>query len=186
MILPRLLRERESAMPVRIWVPGCSTGEEVYSIAMCLVESIPESSAQAPIQIFGTDISERGISIARTATYPEHHVAKLSPERQARFFKRVENGYQINKPIREMCVFARQNLLADPPFSRLDLISCRNVLIYFNSDMQSRVIATFHFSLKPEGHLILGHSEGVQHFPDLFSTVDKQHKFYIRKSTSSA
>ena len=181
-ILPRLLHERESDMPVRIWVPGCSTGEEAYSIAMCLVESIPASSCPVPIQIFGTDISERGISIARTATYPENQVARLSPERQARFFKRVENGYQIIKPIREMCVFARQNLLADPPFSRLDLISCRNVLIYLDSDLQSKVIATFHFALRPEGYLILGHSESLQHFPDLFSTVDKQHKFYIRKS----
>ena len=169
-ILPRLLHERESGVPVRVWVPGCSTGEEVYSIAMCLVESIPASSAPVPIQIFGTDISERGISIARAATYPENQVAKLSPERQARFFKRVENGYQIIKPIREMCVFARQNLLADPPFSRLDLISCRNVLIYLDSDLQSKVIATFHFALRPEGYLILGHSESLQHFPDLFST----------------
>ena len=181
-ILPRLLHERESGVPVRVWVPGCSTGEEVYSIAMCLVESIPSSSAPVPIQIFGTDISERGISIARAATYPENQVAKLSPERQARFFKRVENGYQIIKPIREMCVFARHNLLADPPFSRLDLISCRNVLIYLDSDLQSKVIATFHFALRPDGYLILGHSESLQHFPDLFSRADSQHKFYIRKS----
>jgi two-component system CheB/CheR fusion protein len=182
MILPRLLRERESDKPVRIWVPGCSTGEEAYSIAMCLVEAIPASSMPVPIQIFATDLSERGISIARTAAYPESQVARLSLERQARFFKRVENSYQIIKPIREMCVFARQNLLADPPFSRLDLISCRNVLIYLGSDLQSKVIATFHFSLRPEGYLLLGHSESLQHFPDLFAPVDKQHKFYIRKS----
>ncbi len=181
-ILPRLLKEHKKTLPVRVWVPGCSTGEEAYSIAMCLAESIQRFSAAVPIQIFGTDLSERGISIARTAIYPEAQVARLSRERQERFFKRVENGCQIIKSIREMCVFARQNLLADPPFSRLDLISCRNVLIYFNSDMQSRVIATFHFSLRPEGYLILGHSEGVQRFPDLFSIVDKQHKFYIRKS----
>jgi two-component system CheB/CheR fusion protein len=181
-ILPRLLHERESGIPLRVWVPGCSTGEEAYSIAMCLIESIPASSASVPIQIFGTDISERGISIARTATYTENQVAKISPERQARFFKRVENGYQIIKPIREMCVFARQNLLADPPFSRLDLVSCRNVLIYLDSDFQSKVIATFHFALRPEGCLILGHSESLYHFPDLFSRADNQHKFYIRKS----
>ncbi len=136
----------------------------------------------APIQIFGTDISERGIAAARAATYPENQVAKLSPERQARFFKRVENGYQIIKPIREMCVFARQNLFVDPPFSRLDLISCRNVLIYLDSDLQSKVIATFHFALRPDGYLILGHSESLRHFPDLFSRADSQHKFYIRKS----
>jgi two-component system CheB/CheR fusion protein len=181
-ILPRLLHERESGACLRVWVPGCSTGEEVYSIAMSLVESIPASSAATPIQIFGTDISERGIAVARAANYPENEVAKLSPERQARFFKRMENGYQIIKPIREMCVFARHNLLADPPFSRLDLISCRNVLIYLGSDLQSKVIATFHFALRPEGYLILGHSESLQHFPDIFSRTDNQHKFYIRKS----
>lgn len=181
-ILPRLLHERKSGTQLRVWAPGCSTGEEAYSIAMCLVESMPSSSAAAPIQIFGTDISERSISIARTAIYPENQVVKLSPERQARFFKRVENGCRIVKPIREMCVFARQNLLADPPFSRLDLISCRNVLIYLDSDLQSKVIATFHFALRQEGCLMLGHSESLQHFPDLFSRIDNQHKFYIRKS----
>jgi two-component system CheB/CheR fusion protein len=181
-ILPRLLHERKSGAPVRVWAPGCSTGEEVYSIAMCLVESIPASSASIPIQIFGTDISERSISIARAATYPEARIAKLSPERQARFFKRLENNYQIVKPIREMCVFARHNLLADPPFSRLDLISCRNVLIYLDSDSQGKAIATFHFALRPEGCLLLGHSESLLHFPDLFSRADNQHKFYIRKS----
>jgi len=181
-VLPRLLHERKNDLPLRVWVPGCSTGEEVYSIAMCLVESISTSPTPVPIQIFGTDLSERGITIARTATYPENRVAKLSPERQARFFKRVENGYQIVKPIREMCVFARQNLFVDPPFSRLDLISCRNVLIYFGPDLQRKALATFHFALRPEGYLILGHSESLRHFPDLFSAVDNQHKFYIRKS----
>lgn len=181
-ILPKLLQERDSGAAVRVWVPGCSTGEEVYSIAMCLVESMTEASVAAPIQIFGTDISERGISIARAATYPEHQIAKLSPERQARFFRRVENGYQIIKPVREMCVFARHNLLADPPFSRLDLISCRNVLIYLDSDLQSKLFATFHFALRPEGYLMLGHSESLQHFPELFSRVDNQHKLYLRKS----
>jgi two-component system CheB/CheR fusion protein len=184
-VLPRLLHERKNDLLLRMWVPGCSTGEEVYSIAMCLVESISTSPTPVPIQIFGTDISERGITIARTATYPENRVAKLSPERQARFFKRVENGYQIVKPIREMCVFARQNLFVDPPFSRLDLISCRNVLIYLGPDLQRKAIATFHFALRPEGYLILGHSESLRRFPDLFSAVDNQHKFYIRKSARS-
>jgi two-component system CheB/CheR fusion protein len=181
-ILPRLLHERKGDMPVRIWVPGCSSGEEAYSIAMCLVESIPASSSPVPIQIFGTDISERGIAIARAATYSKNQVAELSPERQARFFARAENGYRITKPVREMCVFARQNLLADPPFSRLDLICCRNVLIYLGHDLQSKVIATFHFALRPEGYLILGRSESLQQFPDLFSPVDNQHRFYIRRS----
>ena len=181
-ILPRLLHERKSDMPLRIWVPGCSSGEEAYSIAMCLVESIPASSSPVAIQIFGTDISERGITIARAAMYPENQVAELTPERQKHFFERVENGYRIIKPIRERCVFARQNLLADPPFSRLDLICCRNVLIYLGHDLQRKAIDTFHFALRPEGYLILGRSESLQHFPDRFSAVDNQHRFYIRKS----
>jgi two-component system CheB/CheR fusion protein len=182
-ILPRLLHERRSDTPLRIWVPGCSSGEEVYSIAICLVESIPASSSPAPIQIFGTDVSERGIAIARAATYPENQVAELSAERQAHFFNHVENGYRIAKSIREMCVFARQNLLADPPFSRLDLICCRNVLIYLGHDLQRKAIDTFHFALRPEGYLILGRSESLQQFPNLFSPVDNQHRFYIRKSS---
>jgi two-component system, chemotaxis family, CheB/CheR fusion protein len=181
-ILPRLLQERKGDVPLRIWVPGCSSGEEAYSIAMCLVESIPASSSPVPIQIFGTDISERCIAIARAATYPENQVEGLSPERQAHFFRRVENGYRITKSIREMCVFARQNLLADPPFSRLDLICCRNVLIYLGHDLQSRAFATFHFALRPGGYLILGRSESLQSFPELFSAVDHQHRLYMRKS----
>jgi two-component system CheB/CheR fusion protein len=184
-ILPRLLQERQGDMPVRIWVPGCSSGEEAYSIAMCLAELIPASSSPIPIQIFGTDVSERGIASARAARYPANQVAALSAERQAHFFERVENGYRITKPIREMCIFARQNLLTDPPFSRLDLICCRNVLIYLGHDLQSKVIATFHFALRPEGCLILGRSESLQQFPDFFSVVDKPHRFYIRKAAGN-
>ncbi|MBN2337266.1 MAG: PAS domain-containing protein [Acidobacteria bacterium] len=180
-LLPRLWREREAGKPLRLWVPGCSTGEEAYSIAMCLIETMQASSVSPPVQIFATDLSEHGISAARAAIYPERQVARLSPERKARFFRRVENGYQVIKPIREMCVFARHNLLADPPYSRLDLISCRNVLIYLRADLQSRVMATFHFALRPGGYLLLGHSEGVQRFEELFAAMDAQHKVYVRK-----
>lgn len=180
-LLPRLWRERKSNRPLRLWVPGCSTGEETYSIAMCLVEAMQASSVSLPVQIFATDLSERGISVARAAVYPERQVARLSPERQARFFRRVENGCQVIKPIREMCVFARQNLLTDPPFSRLDLISCRNVMIYLGADLQSRVMATFHFALRPGGVLLLGHSEGVQRFQEFFGVMDAQRKFFVRK-----
>ena len=181
-ILPRLLRERSSDLPLRVWVPGCSTGEEVYSIAMCLIEANEKCPAPVPIQIFGTDISERAIVMARTATYAENQVANVSPERQARFLTRVENGFQVLKSVREMCVFARQNLLVDPPFSRLDLISCRNVLIYLESALQRQVAATFHYALQPNGYLMLGLSESLSIAPGLFSLVDRPHKFFTRKA----
>ncbi len=183
-LIPKLLNERKNSLPLRVWVPGCSTGEEVYSIAMCLVESLSASPHPVPIQIFGTDLSERGIATARAATYPENRIDKLSAERKSRFFKRVDNGYQIVKPLRELCVFARQNLVADPPFSRLDLISCRNVLIYLGSELQRKAIATFHFALRPGGYLILGRSESLRQIPDLFSIVENQHRFYLRKSAA--
>jgi two-component system CheB/CheR fusion protein len=181
-ILPRLLHERLSDLPLRVWVPGCSTGEEVYSIAMCLIEANARRPAPVPIQIFGTDLSEQAIVMARTATYAENQVANVSPERQARFFTRVDNGFQVLKSVREMCVFARQNLLVDPPFSRLDLISCRNVLIYLESALQRQVAATFHYALQPNGYLMLGLSESLSNVPGLFSLVDKPHKFFTRKT----
>jgi two-component system CheB/CheR fusion protein len=181
-ILPRLLQERSSNLPLRVWVPGCSTGEEVYSLAMCLIEANEKCLAPVPIQIFGTDISERAIVMARAATYAENQVTNVSPERQARFLTRVENGFQVVKSVREICVFARQNLLVDPPFSRLDLISCRNLLIYLESALQRQVAATFHYALQPNGYLMLGLSESLNNIPGLFTLVDRPHKFFTRKT----
>ena len=181
-ILPRLLKERSSDLPLRVWVPGCSTGEEVYSIAMCLIEANEKCPAPVPIHIFGTDLSEQAIVMARTATYAENQVANVSPERRARFLARVENGFQVLKSVREMFVFARQNLLLDPPFSRLDLISCRNLLIYLESALQRQVAATFHYALQPNGYLMLGLAESLSNVPGLFSLVDKRHKFFTRKT----
>ena len=182
-ILPKLLRNRPMDLPVRVWVGGCSTGEEVYSIAMCLSETIAAIAMPISIQIFGTDISERSIRTARAAIYSDAQVAKLSPERQARFFIPVANGHQVVKAIREVCVFARQNLFVDPPFARLDLVSCRNVLIYLGPALQRHVIATFHFALQPHGYLMLGRSETLLDSPDFFSLSNKVHKFYERKAT---
>jgi two-component system, chemotaxis family, CheB/CheR fusion protein len=183
-IIPKLLNGRKKDSPLRIWVPGCSTGEEVYSIAMCLFEALAASLHPVPIQIFGTDLSERNIAIARLATYPVNRVDQLSAERRARFFKPVDSGYQIVKLLREVCVFARQNLVVDPPFSRLDLISCRNLLIYLGPELQRKVIATLHFALRPGGYLVLGHSESLRQVPDLFSTVESRHRIYLKKSAS--
>ncbi len=181
-ILPELLRDRPSSAPLRLWAPGCSTGEEVYSLAMCLLEFVSQLSSPVPIQIFGTDLSERAIVHARSAIYKESQIAPLSPERRRQFFATVDNGYQIVKPIREMCVFARHNVCADPPFLRVNLISCRNVLIYLGSALQRRVAATFHYALQPGGYLLLGASEGLQGFPELFSSVDPQHKLFQRSA----
>ena len=167
----------------RIWVPGCSTGEEVYSIAMSLLEFLEDRSSTIPIQIFGTDINESAIERARTGIYPAGLMSDISPERMRRFFVELEEGYRINKPIRDMCVFARQDATRDPPFSRLDLISCRNVLIYLGAPLQKRVLPIFHYALKPSGFLLLGNSESIGGFSNLFASVDSKHKIYAKKVT---
>ena len=124
------MKHRVEDQPIRIWVPGCSTGEEVYSIAMCLFEFLGDMASNTPIQLFGTDISDRAVEKARQGTYNPDHLKEVSAERLRRFFVKSETGYQIIKTIRDSCVFAPQNVTADPPFSRLDLISCRNLLVY--------------------------------------------------------
>ncbi|MFO0575461.1 MAG: CheR family methyltransferase [Polyangia bacterium] len=183
-IMPLLLQDRSPEQPIRIWVPGCATGEEVYSLAITLIEGLSGSPFEAPIQIFGTDISERSIERARMAVYPESAVAEISPERLRRFFVKVEGGYQVVKRLRDMCVFARQNLASDPPFSRLDLISCRNVLIYLGPTLQKTIIPTFHYALKPNGFLLLGNSETIRDYSNLFVLLDKKAKLYVKNPAS--
>jgi two-component system CheB/CheR fusion protein len=175
------LRTRKPDDSLRVWVPGCSTGEEAYSIAMLLIEELGELPNRIRIQIFGTDVQERAVAQARAGIYTEAAIAGVSPARRKRFFARTDSGYQINKFVRDLCVFARHDLAKDPPFSRLDLISCRNVLIYLGAAMQRHVVATFHYALQPEGCLWLGHSESLRDFPDLFSQLEKPHKFYLQK-----
>ena len=170
---------------IRVWVPGCSSGEEVYTMAMLLVEQLGERRNQSTVQIFGTDISDRAIEQARAGIYPESSMAGVSRERQRRFFSRVEGGFQIVKSLRDVCVFARHDLAKDPPFSKLDLISCRNVLIYMGPVLQKRVIETFHYALKPNGHLLLGKSESLSSYSNLFSVEDTKHKFFSRRPFSS-
>ncbi len=183
-VLPAILKSRSPAEPIRIWVPGCSTGEETYSHAISLLEFLGDRKADIPIQLFGTDLSQAGIDKARAGVYPESIAADVSPQRLQRFFTKVEGGYRITKTIRDMCVFARHNLLQDPPFSRIDIISCRNVLIYFGLALQKRVMPTFHYALKARGFLILGRSEGILGTAsDLFELMDRKHKIYCRKST---
>ena len=160
---------------------GCSTGEEAYSIAICLLEFLATQNIRPLIQIYATDISDWAIEKARTGFYKYSSVADISPERLKRFFVPVEDGYQIGKSVRELCVFARQNLCSDPPFSKLDLISCRNVLIYLGAALQKKILPTFHYGLKPTGFLMLGTSETTGESSDLFSSIDKKYKIYARK-----
>ena len=184
-VFPAIIKSKAPHEPIRVWVPGCSTGEEPYSIAMTLLESLEGISKKPPILIFATDINEIAIEKARAGIYPESITADVSPERLQRFFVKVEGGYQINKVIREICIFAKHDVTKDPPFSRLDLVSFRNVLIYMNSILQKKVIPALHYALQPKGYLVLGTSETVDGFVDLFEPVDKKHRIYSKKPALS-
>jgi two-component system, chemotaxis family, CheB/CheR fusion protein len=177
-VFPVLVEGRESEDPIRIWVPGCATGEEAYSIAMSLMEFLDDAAATLPFQIFATDVSETAIEHARAGIYTEAALRPISPRQLARFFTRSEHGYQIAKSIRDVCVFARHDLSHDPPFSKLDLISCCNVLIYLGASLQRKVLSILHYALKPKGFLVLGPSEGIGTFSDVFQQVEKKHKIY--------
>ena len=182
-IFPELLRNRDPEHPVRIWVPGCASGEEVYSLAIALLETIQDGGGfSCPVQIFGTDVNEGAIDRARSGTYPDTIASEVSPERLRRFFTKGDGTYRVSKALRDCCVFARQNLTRDPPFSRLDLISCRNVMIYLGSVLQRKVMSIFHYALVPNGYLLLGSSETIGSYGDLFAIADRRHKIYRRKS----
>ncbi len=183
---PRLLANRIPEGPVRFWVPGCSTGEEVYSLAMVALEILGKEGGTTTLQIFGTDVSESTIEKARAGAYPLEIAADVSPERLHRFFTRFDGGYRINKDVRDRCVFARQDVTRDPPFSKLDLIVCRNLLIYLNQATQRRVLSVFHYALRPEGILMLGRSENIGALADLFGIVDKRYQLYGKKKVGSA
>jgi two-component system CheB/CheR fusion protein len=182
-VFPEILKTKSQDTPIRVWVPGCSTGQEAYSLAIALVEFLEQQPVRPPIQIFATDLSETvSLAKAREGVYPENIEAEVSPERLRRFFTKEQETYRISKSIRDMCVFAKQNVAADPPFSRLDLISCRNVLIYLTSVLQKRVIPTFHYALNPGGFLLLGASETVGSFANLFDVVDPKSRIYVKKA----
>ncbi len=181
---PQILASRQSRQPVRIWVPGCSTGEEVYSIAMCLLEHLGDCASATPIQIFGTDITDSAIEKARAGAYSEGEMRDVSAERRRRFFTQVDGNYSVNVALREPCVFARQDVTKDPPFSKLDLISCRNVLIYLDPVLQKKVLASFHYALKDTGVLLLGKSESLDAFTDLFTIADRRNKFFTKNITA--
>jgi len=183
-VFPALMKDRRPAAPIRIWVPGCATGEEAYSVAICLLEFLGHAASATEIQIFATDISEAALEKARAAVYPENIAAEVSSDRLRRFFVKTSGGYQIVRAIRDILVFARQDLTRDPPFSRLDLISCRNLLIYMGAVLQKRIIPIFHYALRPKGFLLLGGSETIGASADQFEIVDKKNKIYSKKLTA--
>ena len=185
-ILPKLLKDKPEDYTIRVWVPGCASGEEAYSIAITVKESLDELKRDFVFQIFGTDLDDDAISAARAGIYPGNIAIDVSPERLKRFFVKENESYRIKKEIRESMVFAVQNVTKDAPFTRLDLLSCRNLLIYLEPQLQDQLIPLFHYSLRPDGILFLGASESIGGFADLFSTLDRKWKFFQRKPSASA
>ncbi len=180
-IIPKLFEQKSAASELRVWVAGCGTGEEVYSIAILLQEAMARFDVNPTVQVFGTDLDAHAIEVARVGYYPKA-LPGLTPERRKRYF--TEDGesgdYRPNNATRQMCVFAVHSVIKDPPFSRLDLVSCRNLLIYLDNDLQDRVARKFHYALKPGGYLFLGASEGLSRNAALFETVDKKHRLFQR------
>ena len=187
-VIPALLTDKPSGTAIRVWICGCSTGEEAYSIAILLQEQMEKLKKNYKLQLFATDIDSRAIDQARSGLYSASITADVSPERLARFFTLENEGsnYRINKTIRDLLIFSEHDVNKDPTFSKLDLISCRNLLIYLNADLQKKLIPLFHYSLNPGGTLFLGTSETVGDFLHLFSTTDRQQKLYGRKEDPSA
>ena len=184
--MPAIVKHKPLGEPIRFWVPGCSTGEEVYSLAICLLEVLPPDAERPRIQIYATDISEAVIARARTGVYPKSISREVSAARLQRFFSPCPGGYQVTKALREACIFARQNVASDPPFARIDLISCRNLLIYFDAALQKKVLPTLHYALNPGGYLVLGLSEGPNPFGDLFEAVDSKQKILCDEKHAAA
>ena len=183
-LLPKYLEARPEGYTFRAWVPGCGTGEEAYSIAMILTECMEESKRDFKIQIFATDIDEEAINHARGGLYSGNIAADVNPDRLRRFFLKEDGMYRVKKEAREMVVFAVQDVVTDPPFTKLDLLSCRNLLIYLEPELQNRLLPLFHYSLKPEGTLFLGTSETIGKFVDLFEIFDKKWKFFKTKKVA--
>lgn len=188
-VFPKLLSNKQAGEPIRIWVAGCSTGEEAYSMAICIKEFLGSHASmyvEERVQLFASDLSEPAISKARKGIYTKSELSDISHKRLSEFFTKTNGSYQINRQIRDFCVFTRHNFLKDPPFGKIDLLSCRNVLIYMEPYLQKRALTTFHYALKPNGFLLLGNSETTSGVPTLFSTVTKNEKLYIRKDVPSS
>lgn len=180
-VLPALLDGRAEGSTLRIWVAGCATGEEVYSVAIVVREWMDESQHECKVQLYGTDLDDDAIRVARAALYPPNIAQDLSPERLRRFFTKEEGGYRVRKELREMAVFAVQSVIKDPPFTRLDLLCCRNLLIYLEPELQNQLIPTFHYALRPGGVLFLSPSESIAGHAQLFEAIDRKWHFYRAK-----
>ena len=185
-VIPRLFEGRGAADVVRVWVPGCATGEEVFSIAILMREHMDTLGATPRVQVFATDIDESAIGVARAGRYPAPLLDGVSPERLRRFFVADGGSYLVSKDVRDLCIFSAHSVIRDPPFSRMDLISCRNLLIYFGPDIQDQVIPLFHYALKPEGYLFLGTSENASQFADLFIPLDKKSRLFRSRADTAA
>jgi two-component system CheB/CheR fusion protein len=185
LVMPRLLKGKGAGDTIRVWCPGCATGEEIYSIAILLRERLDNLRAVPKVQLFATDIDDIALDVARAARYPAALLHGMSPERLRRFFTEEGGSYHLSKQIRDMCVFSSHSVIRDPPFSRIDLISCRNLLIYISADMQRQVIPVFHYSLRSGGFLFLGNAENVSQHGDLFIALDKKHRIFQRREHGS-
>jgi two-component system CheB/CheR fusion protein len=184
-VFPRLLKDRSRQDSVRVWVLGCATGEEAYSLAIALTEYVSETGSMVPLMVYATDLNNVGIEKARSALYPRSIANDISPERLRRFFVEVDGGYRVAKAIRDACIFARHNVLGDPPFSRMDLISCRNVMIYMEAGLQRKLLPLLHYALKPAGFLFLGPSETIGASGDLFELEDAKSRIYSKKPAAA-
>lgn len=180
-VLPELFRNRLPEDNIRLWIPACSTGEEAYSFAILLTEYMETHKLTNPVQIFGSDADDEAIEQARLGIYPKSINGVVSPTRLNQFFRKTDKGFKLTAEIRGKCVFSRQNLLNDPPFSRVDLISCRNMLIYLGTSLQKQALLRFHYALKPDGYLVLGTSESTNNFADYFEPIAKKLKIYRKK-----
>jgi two-component system, chemotaxis family, CheB/CheR fusion protein len=185
-VFPALFEGRSAKQPIRIWVPGCATGEEAYSVAIALLEYFSDVQPTPKIQIFGTDVSEAALQKARAGAYPPNALHQVSAERLERFFTTHSDEYRIAKDVRDLCLFAHQDVACDPPFSRLDLISCRNLLIYLDEVAQRRVLRTFHYALRPQGMLFFGPAESVAQSPELFQQVESHLRVFRRMPNTGA
>ncbi|MBD8554181.1 PAS domain-containing protein [Rhizobium sp. CFBP 8762] len=181
LVVPKLFENKTTEDTIRIWVPGCATGEEVYSLAMLMQEHMKTVDAKPRVQIFATDIDDNALSVARAARYPEALLDNVSPERRSQFFTSDNGSFVIKKEVRDLCIFSPHSIIKDPPFSRIDLVSCRNLLIYFGNEIQSRVIPLFHYALKPDSFLFLGTAENVTHFGELFVPLERKSRIFRRR-----